>query len=109
MPAVWGGSIPHLPHFRCLFVTDPGSAPRAILALSTHSFTDILPQSMSEATENQPLLANEGSQVKLVSWEGKEDQQNPRCFPTRQKNLILFILFSVTIISYIRLHSWTES
>ena len=69
------------------------------------SFTNFLPQSMSEVTENQPLLAHEDSQVELVSWEGKEDQQNPRCFPTRQKGLILFILFSVAILSYRRLDS----
>jgi hypothetical protein len=69
------------------------------------SFTNFLPQSMSEVTESQPLLAHEGSQVELVSWEGKEDQHNPRCFPTRQKGLILFILFSVAILSYLPMDS----
>jgi hypothetical protein len=61
----------------------------------------------SQSTETDPLLGQDTTlpepelASKPLSWEGKEDPENPRCFPPKRKRLIVFILISIAILSYI--------
>jgi hypothetical protein len=58
----------------------------------------------TEPAEDQPLLGDQSARtVDEVFWDGDEDPLNPRCFKRRRKSLIVFILFSIAILSYISL------
>ena len=51
--------------------------------------------------ERRPLLSEENDeQSKVVTWDGKEDPENPRNWSHRKKVLATFILTAIAILSY---------
>ena len=57
---------------------------------------------LSADGERRPLLAEENDgQSTVVTWDGKEDPENPRNWSYRKKVLATFILTAIAILSYL--------